>query len=160
MKRWPLTRQLFAALPFVLAGGLLSVQSVDQPESRQEVASATLKWGEVLGQNDPDQIVLLYAPDAVLWGTLSPTLRSDRAGLRAYFVTAFETLPRLRVSFGQQLIRIYENTAVNTGSYTFSYTKDGRSEMLPARFSFTFVKQGGNWLIVDHHSSAMPVAAR
>jgi hypothetical protein len=43
-----------------------------------------------LGQNDPDKVVLLYAPDAVLWGTLSPTLRADRAALRDYFVTAFK----------------------------------------------------------------------
>jgi hypothetical protein len=46
-----------------------------------------------------------YAQDAVLWGTLSPTVRADRAALRDYFVTAFKVLPGLKVAFGDQLIR-------------------------------------------------------
>jgi hypothetical protein len=32
----------------------------------------------------------------------------------------------------------------------------GETKLLPARYSFTFVKQGEIWMIVDHHSSAMP----
>ena len=104
----------------------------------------------------PDDVVLLYAADGVLWGTLSPTVRADRAALRDYFVTAFKVLPSLEVTFGEQLIRVYGSTAVNTGSYTFSYRKDGQTTMLPARYSFTFVKQGEKWIIVDHHSSVMP----
>ncbi|PYK87449.1 MAG: hypothetical protein DME40_14220 [Verrucomicrobia bacterium] len=94
------------------------------------------------------------------WDTLSPTLRADRAALRDYFVTAFKVLPSLKVTFGEQLIRVYGSTAVNTGYYTFSYIKDGETETLPARYSFTFVKEGENWMIVDHHSSSIPVPPR
>jgi hypothetical protein len=57
----------------------------------------------------------------VLWGTLSPTVRADRAALRDYFVTAFKVLPGLKVAFGDQPIRLYGDTAVNTGYYTFSH---------------------------------------
>jgi hypothetical protein len=96
----------------------------------------------------------------VLWGTLSPTVRADRAALRDYFVTAFKVLPGLKVAFGDQLIRLYGDTAVNTGYYTFSYTKDGETRIFPARYSFTYVKRGDNWLIVDHCSSAMPPAPK
>jgi hypothetical protein len=98
----------------------------------------------------------LYSDDAVFWGTLSPTVRADRAALRDYFVTAFRVLPGLKVAFGEELIRVYGATAVNTGYYTFSYAKDGETKSLPARYSFTYVKNGDHWLIVDHHSSAMP----
>jgi hypothetical protein len=87
---------------------------------------------------------------------LSPTVRSDPAAVRAYFVDAFKALPNAKVAFGDQLIRVYGNTAVNTGSYTFSYSKDGEAKSLPARYSLTFVKDGDKWKIVDHHSSAMP----
>jgi hypothetical protein len=115
-----------------------------------------LELGTCTWRGRPDKVLPLYSEDAVLWGTLSPTVRADRAALRDYFVTAFKVLPGLKVAFGDQLIRIYDATAVNTGYYTFSYVRDGETKSLPARYSFTYVKRGENWLIVDHHSSAMP----
>ena len=145
---------------FLLGCALSQTKPVAAAGSKEDVAAATAKWGQTLGENDPDKIVTLYATDGVLWGTLSPKLRSDRAALRDYFVTAFKLLPGLKVSFGDQLIRVYGDTAVNTGYYTFSYVKDGEPRTLPARYSFTFVKEGGNWMIVDHHSSAMPAPPR
>jgi hypothetical protein len=33
----------------------------------------------------------------------------------SYFVGAFQALPKLTVKFGEQLIRVYGDTAVNTG---------------------------------------------
>lgn len=127
---------------------------------KEDVGAATMKWAQTLGENDPDKVVALYASDGVLWGTLSQTVRADRAALRDYFVTAFRVLPKLKVSFGQQLIRVYGQTAVNTGDYTFSYLKDGETKTWPARYSFTLVKDGETWMIVDHHSSAMPAPPR
>ena len=123
---------------------------------KEDVAAAAMKWGEALGQNDPDKVLPFYAKEAVLWGTISPTVRADPAALREYFVNAFKALPGLKVSFGEQLIRVYGNTAVNTGYYTFSFVRDGETRSLPARYSFTYVKMGNDWMIVDHHSSAMP----
>ena len=79
--------------------------------------------------------------------------------MKAYFVGAFQALPKATVKFGDQLIRVYGDTAVNTGYYTFSYTKDGETKSIPARYSFTYVKDGNDWKIVDHHSSAMPAPA-
>jgi hypothetical protein len=123
---------------------------------RDAVAAATEKWTKVLAENNPDTITALYAKDAVLWGTLSSTVRSDPDGLKAYFVGAFKALPNLTVKFGDQLIRTYGDTAVNTGYYTLYYVKDGESKSIPARYSFTFVKDGSDCKIVDHHSSAVP----
>jgi hypothetical protein len=153
-------QRLITAFLRVLTGSLFITASVALAGPKDDVAAATIKWGQVLGQNNPDTLVPLYAADGVLWGTLSPTVRADRAALRDYFVGAFKALPGLKVTFGEQLIRVYGNTGVNTGYYTFSYSKDGQTRTLPARYSLTFVKQGENWLIVDHHSSAMPAAAR
>ena len=121
-----------------------------------EVAAATQKWGAIFAQNNPDTILALYDKNAVLWGTLSPTVRSDPGALKAYFVGAFGALPKATVKFGDQLIRVYGNTAVNTGYYTFSYVKDGEAKSIPARYSLTYVKDGNDWKIVDHHSSSVP----
>jgi uncharacterized protein (TIGR02246 family) len=147
------TRAAFALnLVFLLAAPLALA------DPREDVAAATRRWAQALGEDEPDKMLPLYADDAVLWGTLSPKVRADRAAVRDYFVAAFKVLPGLKVDFGDQLIRIYGDTAINTGYYTFSYTKDGQTRTLPARYSFTYVKNGARWLIVDHHSSAMPPA--
>ena len=114
------------------------------------------KWATVFAENNPDTIMALYSKDAVLWGTLSPTVRSDPAALKAYFVGAFQALPKATVKFGDQLIRVYGDTAVNTGYYTFSYTKDAETKSIPARYSLTFIKEGNDCKIVDHHSSTVP----
>ena len=125
----------------VICGCLVLVALNAFAGPKEDVAAGTAKWGEIVAQNDPEEIITLYATDAVLWGTLSPTVRADRAALRNYFVGAFKTLPGLKVSFGNQLIRVYDNTAVNTGYYTFSYSKDGKPKTFPARYSFVFLKE-------------------
>jgi hypothetical protein len=83
---------------FVLSGLLLLIGSVASAGPKEDVAAATMTWAQTLGQNDPDKVVLLYAADGVLWGTLSPTVRADRAALRDYFVTALKVLPGLKVT--------------------------------------------------------------
>jgi uncharacterized protein (TIGR02246 family) len=123
---------------------------------KEDVAAATAEWAKIFVHDDPDHILALYAKDAVLWGTLSTTRRDTPAALREYFVGAFKALPGHTVTFGDQHIRVYGPTAINTGYYTFSYVKDGKPASIPARYSLVYVKQGGKWLIVDHHSSAMP----
>jgi uncharacterized protein (TIGR02246 family) len=129
-------------------------------QAREEVTAATAKWAEVFVDDNPEVILALYAPDAVLWGTLSPTIRQGPAALREYFVAAFKALPGHKVSFGEQLIRVYGNTAINSGYYTFSYVKDGETRTIPARYTLVFAKGDRGWLIVDHHSSAMPAPMR
>src|SRR6516165_3346050 len=131
-----------ASLQVVLMGvtvAFLSVTPIAAAEPKDEVEAAAAAWGQALGEDDPDKVLPFYASDAVLWGTVSPKLRSDPAALRDYFVGAFKVLSGLKVAFGDHLIRVYGNTAINTGYY-----------------SFTYVKNGDRWMIVDHHSSAMP----
>ena len=130
----------------VMSAGLAVQVAAAGPQ--EDVAAAGQKWGTVFAENNPDTMVPFYAKDGVLWGTLSPTVRSDPSAVKAYFVGAFQALPKATVKFGDQLIRVYGDTAVNT--------KDGETKSIPARYSFTYVKDGNDWKIVDHHSSAMP----
>lgn len=149
---FPLTR-----IPFlVLSLFLLGAPPAAWAGPKEEVAAATAKWGELFVDDNPDVIVVLYDQEAVLWGTLSPKVRNTPELIRDYFVSAYKALPGHKVNFGEQLIRVYGNTAINTGYYTVSFVKDGETKLIPARYSFTYLKRGDKWLIVDHHSSAMP----
>jgi len=149
---------LSAAL--ALCTALSSFTSGATAEPKAEVMAATLAWEQAFDGDDPEKVTTLYSDDAVLWGTLSPSARSGQDSLREYFVSAFKALPSRKIVFGYQLIRVYGNAAVNTGYYTFSWVKDGETKHLSARYSFTYVKSGERWLIVDHHSSAMPSPQR
>lgn len=145
-------------VPF-LTVALLALAAPAVADDKAGVVEAMEMWKAKLGEacsSDASHILPLYARDGVLWGTISTTIRSDPAGLADYFVNACKKLPKLTVAFHDPLIRVYGDTAVNSGSYTFSYEKDGQMTQLPARYSFTLVKRDGRWLIVDHHSSAMP----
>jgi len=135
---------------------LLGVAGAAWAGDKEDVAAEAKKWESAFAIDNPDAIVPLYDKEAVLWGTLSTTRRDDPAAIRDYFVGAYKALPKHTVAFGDQLIRVYGNVAINTGYYTVSFVKDGEAKSIPARYSFVYVKRGKDWLIVDHHSSAMP----
>jgi uncharacterized protein (TIGR02246 family) len=147
-----------------MLGGLLLVATLttatptagQTAQANQEIARAAAKWAVVFVDDNPDSILALYDDGAVLWGTLSPKLLVGKPALRGYFERAFKVLPGHKVVFGEQVIRVYGDVAVNSGYYTFSYLKDGQTQSIPARYSFVYRKRDGNWMIVDHHSSAMP----
>ena len=124
------------------------------------VATATSRWTQLFVDDNPDTILTLYDEDAVLWGTLSPVLLRGKTAVRGYFERAYKALPGHKVSFGEQHVRVFGDTAINSGYYTFSFLRDGQPQTLPARYSFVYRKRGNEWIIVDHHSSAVPGPAR
>ena len=123
---------------------------------KEDVGAATQAWVDGMNSHNAERVVALYDPEAVLWGTRSPTLRDSPATVRDYF-KILQTVPSsYRVVLGEQRIRIYGDMAINTGTYTFSEDRDGKAITRPARFSFAYRNRDGRWLIVDHHSSAVP----
>jgi hypothetical protein len=54
-------------------------------DDKADVTAAMEMWKSKLAEacvSDPTKILALYAEDGVLWGTISPKIRSDRAGLQ------------------------------------------------------------------------------
>ena len=144
-------------LPAIALGiGIFLTSPMASAGPKEDVGAAASKWAESFSENSVDKVIAFYAKDGVLWGTTSPAVRADPVAVRSYFEGTFKAVPGVKVSLGDQLVRVYGDTAVNTGNYTFSFIKDGETKTVPARFSFTYVKDGQNWMIVDHHSSAMP----
>jgi len=68
---------------------VFSLSATAAADPKDEVAAATTAWAQALGQDDPEKVLPFYSSDAVLWGTISPKLRSDPTALRDYFVGAF-----------------------------------------------------------------------
>ena len=123
---------------------------------KDDVGAATQAWIDGMNSHNAERVVALYDAEAVLWGTRSSTLRDTPATVRDYF-KVLQTVPSsYKVVLGERRIRIYGDLAINTGTYTFSEDRDGKPVTRPARFSFVYRNRDGRWLIVDHHSSAVP----
>ena len=108
-------------------------------------------WSRAVSSGDPDAVLALYAPDAVLIPTLSNRVRSTPEAIRDYFVHFAGRRPVGRLE--EHHVRLFEGFAVNSGRYAFTFP-DG--EVVHARYTFLYRREGGRWLIIEHHSSLLP----
>lgn len=111
-------------------------------------------WARTVASRDVDQVLALYAPDAILVPTLSNQVRDCDPSRRGYFETFLgcEALHCEVLTFNKRVSRKL-GTVVVGGLYRFHITRGGVTEAVPARFLFTFEFIDGRWLITGHHSS-------
>ncbi len=121
-----------------------------------DITAATQNWVDAFNAGDPARLCALYHASAVLWGTTAQALIVTPQGVRQYFERHCVAESPLKVTLTDQQVRVYGDTAINTGSYTLAAVVQGQQRALPARFSFTYCKVASGWLIVDHHSSFVP----
>jgi uncharacterized protein (TIGR02246 family) len=138
------------------------VVAANPENSKAEVAATTQKWIDTVTSGKPtvvDEVVAMYSPDAILWATVSEQKRDTPQEIRDYF-EVFAKQPNLKAEGYKPVIRVYDNVAINSGYYTFTYNGEGgQKKVVPARYTFVYRKgNDGKWLILDHHSSALPKA--
>ncbi len=133
---------------------ILLVVPISASAGPAEDANAIIdQWAAAFSANDAEAVVKLYAPDAILLGTVSPIIAEGTAPIRDYF----KVLPGSgnKVTIGEPRTVVPSDAAVfATGFYEFANPR--RQTQTPARFTMIFVKRGGEWLIAHHHSSVRP----
>jgi len=123
--------------------------------TQQQIAALFDEWNAALATGNPEEVADLYAPDAVLLPTLSPEVRTTRAGIVDYFAHLLSS--NVQAVITQEIITVLDrNNAINTGLYTFTLTENGVQQQVPARYTFVYQRTNGEWLIVNHHSSVVP----
>jgi uncharacterized protein (TIGR02246 family) len=123
--------------------------------SKKEIAKQFDIWNAALATGDPNKVADLYARDAVLLPTVSNNVRTDRAEIVDYFQHFLQSKPVGAID--EEVIKIVDrDTAINTGVYHFNLTKDGKRQRVNARYTYVYEFMNGKWLILNHHSSAMP----
>jgi len=118
-----------------------------------EIQELFTAWDAALRTRDPDTVVALYAPDAVLLPTFSNQVRRSPEAIRSYFVKFLVRGPSASVEDGS--VRVYGDVAVHSGIYAFAFSS-GPLRDARARFTFVYRRESDAWRIVEHHSSAMP----
>jgi uncharacterized protein (TIGR02246 family) len=123
--------------------------------TKQQIAALFDTWNATLATGNPEKVADLYAPDAVLLPTLSPQIRTTRAGIVDYFTHFLPSKPHAVIT--REIITVLDpNDAINTGLYTFTLTQNGVRQQVHARYTFVYQRINGAWLIVNHHSSLVP----
>jgi hypothetical protein len=104
-----------------------------------EVAAATAAWTEAFNSRDPARLASLYDSDAVLRDTAGQRLAAGPGAIAEYFRSAKGPA---KVSIGEQDIRVFGDTAVDSGTNTLG------------PYNIVYRNRGGKWSIVDHNISA------
>ena len=125
--------------------------------AHEQVAAATAAWVDAFNKRDTARLTQMYDPEAVIWGTDAQRPVSGSSAIAEYFKNlAAPQRSAVTAAIGEQRIRVYGDTAIDSGTYTFWVTRDGKQEAVPARYSLVYRNRDGKWLIVDHHSSRVP----
>lgn len=109
------------------------------------------QWNDALQTGDPKQVAALYETNAILLPTVSNKVRHNHAEIEDYFVNFLAKSPVGKID--ESNVRTFGDIAINSGVYTFTF-KDGSA--VQARFTYVYRWNGQNWMIIEHHSSAMP----
>ncbi|MFJ9742843.1 SgcJ/EcaC family oxidoreductase [Streptomyces sp. NPDC101166] len=137
----------------------VSAAGNEEPEkpSKKQIAALFDGWNAALRSGDPHQVANRYAKDAVLLPTLSNQVRTDRAAIVAYMGHFLENKPASK-KIETHINVLDHNSALDSGVYEFTLTdhETGDKRVVKARYTYAYEKRGGTWLIVNHHSSAMP----
>lgn len=122
-----------------------------------QARKALLRWAEVVSSGHLEDLLALYASDAILVPTMADEIGGHDDERRAYF-ESFLANPNLtcRIDSLRKRISHKLGTVVVGGHYTFTFGPDNERQVLPARYLFTFEEIDGAWLITGHHSSRMP----
>ncbi|WP_161963822.1 SgcJ/EcaC family oxidoreductase [Xanthomonas arboricola] len=83
-------------------------------------------------------------------------VRASREQIENYFEMFLTKKPKGVINY--RTVRVLDDdSAVDAGVYTFTLTdKSGKKSDVQARYTFVYEKRDGKWLIINHHSSAMP----
>ncbi|MBT1092422.1 DUF4440 domain-containing protein [Streptomyces sp. WAC 05379] len=129
----------------------------ERKPGKKEIAGLFDQWNSALATGDPEQVADLYAKDAVLLPTVSNKVRADRAGIVDYFEHFLANKP-VGTKIETHVNVLDHNSAIDTGVYEFALTDPatGEKSTVEARYTYAYEKRGGEWLIVNHHSSKMP----
>ena len=115
------------------------------------IAALFEEWNTALQTGEPKNVTALYESNAILLPTISNQVRHNHDEMEDYFIHFLAKGPKGVIN--ESNIRTFGNIAINSGIYTFTFS-DGNS--VQARFTYVYRWNGQRWLIVEHHSSALP----
>ncbi len=152
-----LSANISFADPSSLSTPLVQQNVPDKAILARQVENSFEQWINAINSRSVIDITNLYDKDAILLPTMLNKVCNSPELIKSYFEELVKKND-LKVVAKEAHIRVFDNIAVNSGLYIFSFKKDQTSNLtvIPARFSFVYKKTPQGWQIIDHHSSKIP----
>lgn len=135
-----------------VAGLILALPAVAVAGPAEEGNAVVDRFSAAYSSNDPEAVVRLYTPDAILLGTVSPVISEGTEAIRKYFSMIKGSGNRNAIQERRTIV-LGDNAVVVTGFYEFTRMQEGKPVPGPSRFTMLITKTGGEWRIAHHHSS-------
>ncbi len=126
---------------------------------KEDALSAYEKFFAYFTTDNHDQLVTVFSPDALFYGTISPDLFTTPEPIREYFVKALSS-SRGEVKanlFGTTATLLSDEVVIVTATWQSERTLDAKMTTNgPSRNTSVMHKRGDRWFIVQFHNSWKP----
>ena len=115
------------------------------------------KWTNAIESRNLEEVLALYATDAVLLPTFADTIRDSHEKIRLYFERVMQR-QGLQIALHEKTLReqhLSESAAILSGIYTWKFLVEEELITYEARFSFVMDLSAAA-PILHHHSSQIP----
>lgn len=151
MKRCKTMRKFLLMCALLITAPLAALAG---PE--EEASKVVEQFKAAFDASDVQGVVNLFAPDAILLGTISPKVITTTAGIDQYFQNLKQFTPRQFKIDEQSTMTLSDRAVLFAGFDTFFLTRDGKVVETPARFTLLIIKNEQGWRISHFHSSVRP----
>lgn len=116
------------------------------------------QWNAAWATKNPDTVTALFAKQAVLLPTVSKVPRTDKAGIRDYFVGFLKNNPVARIDSSTVMEGCNKLIRVGQWSVDFTDAQTAAKSSVSGRFTFMYEYEDGAWKVAHLHSSLNPAS--
>jgi uncharacterized protein (TIGR02246 family) len=128
-----------------------------QAGPKEDAQAAYAKFFTAFTTGNHEEVVALFAPDALFYGTGSAVLVTAPEGVRQYFMTGLAGPGRRAIPLGNTALALSDNVVVISGTWQSERITEGKMVTgAPNRNTVVMQKRGERWLIVQFHNSPTP----
>jgi uncharacterized protein (TIGR02246 family) len=135
-----------------------SASGLAEAETKEEIAQAAREWVQAWTAGTIDGISAMYADDAQYYSSLSLFRIDGRPAIRNVWAGIFAAFPTRQLALRHESVQAFGDSTGVWNAYWQAVVTDraGKVTTVLGRFSTTWVKLGGRWVIVHQHFSSLP----
>ena len=136
---------------------LLACSIPVQAGPNEDAQAAYARFFTSFTTGNHEELIALFAPDALFYGTGSTDLVTTPEGVRQYFTRALAGPGRRAIPLENTALLLSDNAVAISGKWQSVRILEGKEVIgAPARNTVVMQKRGDRWLIVQFHNSPTP----